>query len=49
MRYTEQAYDKILQRMRELVPTCDPEGVYSVKRSRLIPKMPAGQNTPASP
>lgn len=33
MRYTEQAYDKTLQRMKELVPTCDPEEVYSVKRT----------------
>ncbi len=24
---------KTLQRMRELVPTCDPDGVYSVKRT----------------
>ena len=33
MGHSEQAYDKTLQRMRELVPTCDPEGVYSVKRT----------------
>ena len=31
LQFLDRLYDKTLQRRREFVPTCDPEGVNSVK------------------